>query len=62
MGYAFNDHHTTNHKGNYEKLVSGHGDTDTYSTATMAHTGHFTGDAGLDLQVVSIKAGLKGNF
>ena len=62
VGYAFNDHLSAFLEGSYEKLVSGHGDEDTYSIATGAHTGHYSKAVGLDLQVASIKAGLKGNF
>src|SRR3569832_812529 len=62
VGYAFSDHLSAFLEGSYERLISVHGDTDTYSITTGAHTGHFSKDAGIDLQVATIKAGLKGNF
>ena len=62
VGYAFNDHLSAFLEGSYERLLSGHGDTDQYLISTGAQTAHFTKDAGIDLQVATIKAGLKGNF
>lgn len=62
LGYAFSDHLGAFVEAGYEKMISGHGDTDQYDTTTGALTGHFAGAAGAELQVVSLKAGLKGNF
>lgn len=62
LGYAFSDHLGAFVEAGYEKMISGHGDTDMYDTTTGALSGHFTKAAGGELQVASLKAGLKGNF
>jgi plasminogen activator len=61
LGYDFSDNLGVFLAASYEKLKSGHGDTDVYDHDAGTTT-HEAGAAGATLDVLSIKAGLKGNF
>lgn len=61
LGYDFNDHLTAFLEGSYEKMFAVHGNEDAYNAATGA-VGHFNNAIGADLDVATVKAGLKGQF
>lgn len=61
LGYNFSDHLGAFLEADYEKMISGRGAEDMYNTTTGVTT-HFEDAIGGELQVLSLKAGLKGNF
>lgn len=62
LGYNFGDHLGAFLEGSYEKMFSVHGDTDVYDTTGATPPAHEVGAGGADLDVWSLKAGLKGQF
>ena len=62
LGYNFSDHFGAFLEGSYEKMISGHGDTDQYTMSTHTLNSSYGGLAGGELQVATLKVGLKGNF
>lgn len=62
LGYNFNDHLGAFLEGSYEKVLSGHNDSNVYDIPTGAHLGYSPKLAGAELDVASVKVGLKGNF
>jgi plasminogen activator len=61
LGYNFSDHLGAFLEADYEKMISGRGAEDEYNTVTGV-TRHFDNAIGGELQVIALKAGLKGQF
>ena len=61
LGYDFNDHLTAFLEGSYEKMFAVHGNEDAYDAAAGTVT-HYRNAIGADLDVATLKAGLKGQF
>ncbi len=62
LGFAFNEHLSAFLEGSYETLLSGHGDEHINDMDSGVVTGVSEGTAGAELQVATVKVGLKGNF
>jgi plasminogen activator len=61
LGYDISDHLGAFIEADYSRMISGRGDEDELDTQTGVTT-HFPGSIGGELQVASLKAGLKGRF
>lgn len=62
LGYAFSDHLGVFVSGSYEKMFAGHTPTHYYDMATNALNSESDKAGGGELDVASLKVGLKGNF
>ena len=62
IGYAFSAHFGAFVEGSYEKTFAAHTPSDYYVTATGAKFLHSDNIGGGELDVISLTAGLKGNF
>ena len=60
--YALGDHVGIFLEGNYSRTVSGHGTESVYDRASGELLASFPGAAGGELQVASLKAGIRGTF
>lgn len=62
IGYDISDHLGAYLEGTYEKMFAGHTPSDYYVTATNTKYLHSDWRGGAELDVISFKSGLKGNF